>query len=569
MPILAVALFGAAQSAAFAGAPDAVPPPSYVLAAASGVGESDDLVVDDEIQRQRLIIGVQEILTELGIYHGALDGIAGAVTARAIRIYQGQTKLPIDGRASTALLKHLQTVGQANRLVRRIASVKERNIVQARAALGRRSETRALLRRSTAESADPTRDVSGCLATPSAACLLGEALESAKAVADRRFRDWAFGDIVVAQIKADLPELAFDTVGRIDDPRLIITGLRNIAQIEADRGHLPESRAMADLIPEPRGQLRAKISIAQAEADAGDADAALLTARDIAILSRRLDRPAQTVAALGQLATGLRKAGASVAADLLLEEALEMVTQRRMSATDRQSGLSHVAVAVAEGGDLDRARALIESVDTAALRRPVLLATAGVLARGGDGGGALRTAGEIRDARYRSVALSEIAIALANSGNAGEARRITDRALRDITVIDKRFTYAKGYAASRATAALLELGDFSNALDAARTIAEPALRAKALWRVAAAQARNGDEASETFSLAHDAVADITSALDRAWTYSSIASASAEAGDHALARQAFNSARDIAAAITSPWARANAFTKLASTLLEIQ
>ena len=569
LPILTALLADGARGAVLLRAPANAPPDRYVLAAASGEDEGDDLVIDDEIQRQRLILDIQELLTELGLYHGPLDGIVGAGTGRAIRIYQDQTKLLVDGRATPALLKHLQTVGQANRLVRRIASVKERKIDQARAALARRSETRALLRRGTVEPADPTRDASGCLAAPNAGCLLDEALESAKAVADRRFRDWALGDIVVAQIKADFPALAFDTVGRIDDPRLIITGLRNIAQIQASRGRLPESRAMAELIPELWGQLQAKVSIALAEAGAGNADAALLTARDITVLSRRLDRPARTVAALGQLATRLRKAGAVPAADLLLEEALEFVTHRPMSDADRQNSLSEVAVAVAEGGDLNRARHLIENVDADALRRPVLLAAAGVLARGGDGGEALQAAAEIRDARYRSVALSEVAIALVNSGATEEAREITNRALRDITVIDERFTYAKGYATSRAAAALIELGALSSAFDAARTIGEPALRAKALWRVAAAQARDGKDASGTFALAHDAVADINSALDRAWTYCSIASASAEAGDHELGRQAFNSARDIVATIRSPWARANAFTKLASTLLDIQ
>lgn len=540
-----------------------------VPAAVSETERDTDLIIDDDVQRERLVAEIQEQLTELGLYGGAVDGIFGPGTDRAIRLYQAQTKLPIDGKATRALLKHLQTVGEANRLVERIARVKGQNIDRARSALAQQSRTRDLLSRERLQPANPLRDASGCLAAPTTGCLLDEALESAKAVADRKFRDWALGDIVVAQIKAGFAALAFDTVGRIDDPRLIIAGLRNIAQAEAARGRLSESRAMADIIPDPWNQLQAKASVALAEAKAGDA-AALLTAREIAALSQTLNRPARSAAALSQLAIGLRKAGAGAAADLVLEEAQEITNGVRMTRADRDNSLSEIAIAVAEGGDFDGAMEVIAGIEEDALRRPALLAAAGVFAREGAGGRALEAAAKIRDARYRSVALSEVAIALVRSGNSSRARDIVERALDDSAKIDARFGYAKGYAVSRAASAFVELGALPRAFDAARKIEDHSLRAKSFWLIAAAQARSGDRsAARTFERAHAAADAIKSPLDRAWTYCSIAVQSAKAGEDGLAAEAYAAARDLAATIRSPWARANVFTKLATTLVELQ
>ena len=545
--------------------------PGLTVPAAVSEAESEDpLIVDDEIERARLISNIQDLLSELGLYSGAIDGVAGAATGRAIRLYQNQTKLAIDGLATPALLKHLQTVGQAKRLVKRIARTKGRNIDRARSALSQQTMTRALLARGPLQPANPRRDASGCLSAPTTSCLLDEALESAKAVADQKFRDWALGEIVVAEIKAGFSALAFDTVGRIDDPRLIITGLRNIAQTEAAHGRITESRAMANIIPDPWNQLQAKAAIALAEAKGGDGAAALSTAREVTALSQTLTRPARNAAALSQLAIGLRTAGADAAADLVLEEALAIANGAGTSQSDRESSLSEIAIAVARGGDFDGALAVISDIDEDTLRRPVLLAAAGVLAREGAGGEALEAAAGIQDPRYRSLALSEVAIALVRSGETGRAMDVAKRALAESTRIDKRFGYAKGYAVSRAATALVELGALPRAFDAARKIEDHALRAKTLWLVAAAQSRSGDlDASRTFGSAHAAADAIKSPLDRAWTYCSIAVTSAEAGEANLAREAYAAARKVAATIRSPWARANAFTKLATTLVDLR
>jgi Putative peptidoglycan binding domain len=51
---------------------------------------------------------VQEELTELGYYHGPVDGAIGPETQRAIRWFQSVAKIPVSGRIDGATLRALQ-----------------------------------------------------------------------------------------------------------------------------------------------------------------------------------------------------------------------------------------------------------------------------------------------------------------------------------------------------------------------------------------------------------------------------------------------------------------------------
>jgi len=53
--------------------------------------------------------GIQKILVDYGYNAGAPDGRIGAKTRSAIRKYQADAGLPVDGQASRALLEHLKT----------------------------------------------------------------------------------------------------------------------------------------------------------------------------------------------------------------------------------------------------------------------------------------------------------------------------------------------------------------------------------------------------------------------------------------------------------------------------
>jgi len=51
---------------------------------------------------------VQEELSELGYYHGPIDGTIGPDTQRAIRWFQSVDKIPVTGRFDSATLRALQ-----------------------------------------------------------------------------------------------------------------------------------------------------------------------------------------------------------------------------------------------------------------------------------------------------------------------------------------------------------------------------------------------------------------------------------------------------------------------------
>ncbi len=58
--------------------------------------------------RRALIVGIQEELNNRGYDAGPVDGIAGARTRTAIRSYQRDAGLPVDGVPSKELLDHLK-----------------------------------------------------------------------------------------------------------------------------------------------------------------------------------------------------------------------------------------------------------------------------------------------------------------------------------------------------------------------------------------------------------------------------------------------------------------------------
>jgi hypothetical protein len=72
-------------------------------------GYSDGQSLPAEVTpSQETIIAVQKELTQLGYYHGRLDGLINAQTERAIRWFQSVDKLPVTGQIDDATLNALQ-----------------------------------------------------------------------------------------------------------------------------------------------------------------------------------------------------------------------------------------------------------------------------------------------------------------------------------------------------------------------------------------------------------------------------------------------------------------------------
>ena len=121
----------------------------------------------------------------------------------AIKGYQKHLGRKVDGEVSEVLAKHMETQSKIGAMLLHIDEVRERNIKAAKKAPLGNEATRKLLTRSTSdEVADPTRDASPRFRNPGKKCLLEEAVENGKAVHKSELRDWALGEILVAQAKA-------------------------------------------------------------------------------------------------------------------------------------------------------------------------------------------------------------------------------------------------------------------------------------------------------------------------------------------------------------------------------
>jgi len=54
------------------------------------------------------IMLVQETMKILGLYNGAIDGIAASETMRAIKAYKKQNNMPVDNKLTSAFIEHIR-----------------------------------------------------------------------------------------------------------------------------------------------------------------------------------------------------------------------------------------------------------------------------------------------------------------------------------------------------------------------------------------------------------------------------------------------------------------------------
>ena len=521
-----------------------------------------------------LVRRVQRGLAELGIYGGDVNGRLDRATVGAVRTFQRRSGLPADGRVTRGLAEAIDKRLRSAALLKRLDRVRAESKEAARQALLSRPETRSLVNGKRIGPADPTRDVSGCLARPTESCLLAEAAESAKAISKDNMRDWALGEILVAQAKAGLKAESLRTASRIADPRLIINSLKDAATAHAQAGRPNEALAAADSVPDADQRLEALAAIAVIQSKAEDQANAARTARRLnAVLDSAVDA-AREVDLRTRLALVLYRIGLRESAADNLKKALgraERIKPRR----DRAIAFGNVAAALAEMGEPVRALDMLKAVRTATLRMPVLISAATALAEAGDETDALAAAAEVRAARYRAQVLSRIAVVQAKRGNLADAERTIAKALA--TAAKVRLNYARNHAASRIALDLLKISITHRPAEARRflvlaeetleKITEDEFRAEIFWVMAAEKKRlfGAAAGAATEARARAATAAIKSPLRRVWLLGDLATARAADSTPAAAWAAFREALRIAGDIDNTWSRARAFAKLSVTL----
>ena len=519
-----------------------------------------------------LVERIQQGLIRAGIYSGLVDGILGDATEEAIRTYQQRNDLAVDGRISENLAIHLETAVGVKGLLQRLEQSRQEDVESARQALLSNPATRHLLDdEGASETADAARDPAPCFQNPTARCLLDEAAESAKAIPKDNMRDWALGELLAAQARAGLVDAAMVTVARIDDPRLVMAALREIAESQAAVGRGDDALAATGIIPDRDKRLEALAAIAAIHARRDEPDAVVRAVTGLLAEIADGDSALQRVTLMTRAATALATVGMREEADRILAEAESIA--RGVDPGQRPGVLRYVAAALAEMGRPDDALAILDDLEVAADKAPVLVAAARALVRSGSHDQALAAADAIEAARYRTIVLCSIAAARAEAGDTDAARALVSRA--QVEVADITFPYARAFAMSRIALAHADIGkvdgadSFRRAVAAAQEIGDGQLRAHVLWTLAAERRRagDGDGATETEALAEIASDDIKSALSRVWMYSEIAVGHLEIGEREAAWAAFRRALFTSEGIDNAWARARALSKVAGTLIE--
>ena len=523
-----------------------------------------------------LVLRAQQALTKTGFYRGPEDGRMSRATKAAVRAYQIKAGLKVTGRIDQNFVDGLKNNLQVRVLLNRLQKVRIENMGVAREALLRHPATRDLVTGTEEDVADPSREKASCLENVTVRCLLTESLESAKAVFKPELRDWALGEILVAQARAGLGPEAMNTAGRIKDPRLIIVALRDIAEAQAASGSSENALTTAAIISDPIMQAEALAAIANIEVKRNDREGAKTTAARLIESLTNIPDPLTKVSFQAQAAVILVHAGnPRQAAEIL--NTTEAFARKTIDAGGLGVALRHIAKAWAETEQLAQALNILSDVSDNSNRTPVLIAAATKQALAGDAAAALATANTIEAVRFRAVVLGQIALAQAGNSDLDAADVTLKMALAAIEKIE--LPYARSYAISRVTLAMAGIGKlaasgaksaglFLKAVDAAKKIDDTQLRAHTLWTIAAEQIRAGDTkgAKRTKAYANQATGDIKSTLTRVWMFSDIATGHAAVGEQVAAWAAFDHGLTVAQSIDNSWGRARAYGRLAATLI---
>ncbi len=511
--------------------------------------------IRDLIERAQRALGV------LGLYGGPPSGTVDAQLIEALKRFQSRSGLPDTTIIDEDLVGRLEASVNVEQLLERLDAARTREAQKAREALLSNPETRHLLDGADVdETADPTRDASGCFDDPSPRCLLDEAVESAKAIASDGRRDWAYGEILVAQVHAGLTEDALATVRRITDPRLIIVALRRIAEAEAAAGRAEAALDAVNVIPDRAERLAAASAVAQLLSGLSLHDAAFAAADrlmdDQNTADLELTRHLAEVAPV--LATGGRRDRAN---RLLVEIALE--TRNADNGSGRDARYRHIANAYLAIGEPEIALQMLDQVGNVSDRNAILIAAAAQLAATGQQDDARALAAQIAGERYRAVALAGIAEQQHYRGDGDDARDTLQAAEKVLNEID--LPYARDYAASRI--ALVYAADPANGTETARPVAtairDPRLRAETLWRMVLLGRPELETAAE------EATSSIFGKFDRAWLFNDLAERQISAADLANGAALFERALALARDIATPWARARILARLSISLTELE
>ncbi len=561
----------------------AMPAASHAATPADDLPSTEDQPPSTPNARWRsgkAVENIQRALSEMGLYLGPVDGHLSDETRAAIRIYQKDAGLKVNGKVTRQLWDLLNNTVKVRQLLQRLERARKTGRDAARQALLSHAATRDLVDIPNTERADPTRNAEKCFDQPTVRCLLREASESAKAVFRPELRDWALGEILVAEARAGLTEKAMQTVRRIRDPRLIMVALRDIAEAEAAAGSAEDAIAAADIIPDREKRADALAAIAEIQIRRKDADAAHSTTAKLLVELEKMPTPLKRVALRSRVAVIIAQSGDTEAATRQMTAA-EWEARDKLDGLEQGMALGYIASALAKMSSPGKAMALLNDITSPSERTSVLVSTAEAQVRAGDAAAALATADSIEKVRFKAAVLGRIAQTQAERGEQSDAELTVQLAFAAIEKI--KSAYARSFAISRVALAMASLTEptsgsdtdkapftYAKAAETAAQIDDSRLRAQTLWAIAAARKIAGDPegALETERNAETATNTIVSRLSRVWMFGEIALGHARQGNREAAETAFKRGLEAARTLENAWGRSRAMARLATTLVEV-
>ena len=499
-----------------------------------------------------LVQQIQQFLIEFDLLAGPANGRMTPETQQAIRAYQEQSDRPVTGGADEDLLRHMETVGRAATLKKRLARARDQQVEKARNALEGSAATRDLLQSDKPLlAAVPQDGIDRCLRAPDIACLLESAIGAVSKIAREDYRDWALRDIVRALAAAGKLEEARQTIRQLSDLRLVLVSLRETAAALAEAGNAAEALALTETIPDPWNRSRALLAVAIAETEN---DAVVDTL--IELLPKLEDR-AGAIEIAAELLSELAEKGHASSADAVFD-----MTQTLLDGVKDEAriALGTLATGYAKAGRQKSASAVMKRLGESGRDTIAFAEYAAMLARQGDMSAAMAAANRLRTPRLFVLAMTKVAAALHEQDRtnaAADALRKAEAATPDIE---------RAFAADTAWAQIAtvwsDLALPNQALERIGKIKSRTLSAQTLWGFAA---KSQEPDSGMFDRAVAATDLIESTFDRAATFARAATGLAKAGRLDQARQAFDYAVREAKAIRNGWWQARILSLLSTVL----
>ncbi|MFN3077840.1 MAG: peptidoglycan-binding domain-containing protein [Alphaproteobacteria bacterium] len=410
---------------------------------------------------------IQSLLHELRLYQGPQDGLPSGALTDAVRRYQSVAGRPVDGEAGGELLRALESGREVKLLLRQLDKTRTEQIETAREVLGTLEE------RTEPVAADIPFPRSCAGDEPGPEPLLAEAMAGLRTAPPSEMRDWALGEVAAAMASVGRADQARLVLRYISDPRAILATMGNIARSQAGAGAYVEAGLTAETIPDPSHRAVALARIAEILAERGQRSRSLSFAATAAAAASQLPEPAYTL--LARLAGIAGRNGDTAWARAMFGAAAAGL------AAEEGSRLAELALGLAEIDKPNEALTMIRALTEAADRDPVLVAVVQSFARRGDPERAWQAARIIDEARYRAVALADLAVLLAPRQPVRTIREILTAA--EITRGEITLPYARSFAHSRIALAWGRVGDGVRASSEAAAIRDSALRADSLWQL--------------------------------------------------------------------------------------